>query len=127
MDKKLLQQLKGHLAKCECSLISGADVGDEVVLDGEDPAEKFAEMHAEVQSARQHLDAAHELLENDGDDAELAYSPMRRKSELNELDRTDVGAVVRLPPVRELGGAFLAQDIQAAAQQRLNQYWGWSR
>lgn len=131
MDKPLLRKLKDHLIKCEEKLI---DAGDAVVLDGEDPAKRFAEMHAAVRSARQHLDEAHGLLaevrNNGGDDededADKSFTPLYRKSKLDEPDRADVGAV-RLQPVRELGGAFLAQDIQADAQRRLNEYWGWSR
>jgi hypothetical protein len=124
-----IRRLKGHLCKCEESVISAQDAGDAHVLDGADLPTSFNEMLAAVKNTRAHLDEAHKLIaemrhngddDNDGDDDnELSFAGRSRR--LDVLDRDDVGAVPRL---REVGGAYLAYDMQADAQRRLDAYWG---
>jgi len=132
MNKKSL--LKGHLAKCECSLISAADAGDAHVLDGADPETSFGEMLAGVRSARQALDHAHKLLaENDDGDSELGFTPARRKSRLDALDRAPVGRstprIVSIPSgprgiARGIGGAYLAEQEREDEHRKMRSYWG---
>jgi hypothetical protein len=56
---------------------------------------------------------------DDDADVELAARVARRKSRLDALDRAEVGAVARAPAVREVGGAFVTQQVRAAAQARI--------
>jgi hypothetical protein len=128
----MIRQLKDRLAQCECALITAGDGDSDRILDGIDFPKALDRTVAAARDARAHLDEAHKLIaemrhngddDNDGDDDnELSFAGRSRR--LDVLDRDDVGAAPRAqPPVRDVGGAFLAAQMREDEQRRLDAYY----
>jgi hypothetical protein len=115
-----VSQLKDLLCKTEWGLICAGDAGDELIFDQADPTAVAKQMITAVRTAREHLDAAHELLRtdlhNDGDDDDDGDNELSDRSrQLHVFDRIPVGEVERAAP--SLGGGA---DLQSA----IWRYWG---
>ena len=53
-----------------------------------------------------------------------ATAAARRKAKLDGLDRANIGRAVRPSAPRELGGAWLSQQVREDEARRLRAYWG---